>query len=149
MNEPTTTTRRSIPTKDPPTWLKALVWIAAAGLLLWAVGSCAASMTSVGSQAPVGITSGAAMQDVTVKECNRSDRFGLSKVTVRITNSTDRVQSYWVTVSVNDAAGNRLGEANGASNAVAPGQSANAELIGGATEGAANCSLASVNRIPS
>ncbi|MGH3814177.1 MAG: DUF4190 domain-containing protein [Pseudonocardiaceae bacterium] len=92
----------------------------------------------------------AAMSDVSVTECGGSSGpLGLSNVAVKITNSTDRVQSYFVTVSVNDAAGNRLGEANGASNSVAPGQSATAELLGGTTEGAANCTVASVNRIPS
>ncbi len=100
-------------------------------------------------RAPVGATTDTAMQDVTVSECDGSNQFGLAKVTVRITNSTDRVQSYFVTVSVNDAAGNRLSEANGASNSVAPGQSATAELLGGASEDAANCTVASVNRIPS
>lgn len=101
-------------------------------------------------QAPVfGATTDSAMGDVTVSECVGSNQFGLAKVTVRITNSTDRIQSYFVTVSVNDAAGNRLSEANGASNSVAPGQSAIAELLGGATEGAANCTVASVNRFPS
>ena len=108
------------------------------------------STTSVGSlPAPVGVTADVAMRDVTVSQCNGSDRFGLAKVTVRVTNNTDRVQSYLITVSVNDATGNRLDEVNGASNSVAPGQSATAELVGGATEGAANCTVASVNRFPS
>ncbi|MDQ4011808.1 MAG: hypothetical protein M3228_14210 [Actinomycetota bacterium] len=39
------------------------------------------------------------MADVTVSECDGSNQFGLANVTVRITNSTDRVQSYLVTVS--------------------------------------------------
>ncbi len=50
-------------------------------------------------RAPVGATTGAAMADVTVSECDGSNQFGLANVTVRITNSTDRVQSYLVTVS--------------------------------------------------
>ena len=112
-----------------------------------AVDSFKDSTGSLG--APVDATTGAAMADVTVSECDGSSQFGLAKVTVKITNSTDRVQSYLITASVNDAAGNRLGEANGASNSVAPGQSATAELVGGAAEGAANCTVASVNRIPS
>lgn len=91
-----------------------------------------------------------AVKDVSVTECGGGGgSLGLSKVVVRITNSTDRVQSYFVTVSVNDAAGNRLDEANGASNSVAPGQSATAELLGSAVDGAASCAVANVTRIPS
>jgi hypothetical protein len=115
-----------------------------------AFGGSSATPAGSSPQAPFSATTGSAMGDVKVSECNGgSGQFGLAKVTVRITNSTDQVQSYFVTVSVNDAAGNRLGEANGASNSVAPGQSANAELLGGATEGAANCTVASVNRFRS
>ena len=92
----------------------------------------------------------AAMSDVSVAECGGSSGpLGLSNVAVKITNSTDRVQSYFVTVSVNDDAGNRLGEANGASNSVTPGQSATAELLGVGVEGVANCVVANVTRIPS
>ncbi len=92
----------------------------------------------------------AAMNDVSVAKCGGSEGpLGLSNVAVRITNSTDRVQSYLVTVSVNDAAGNRLGEANGASNSVAPGQSATAELLGVGADGVAGCTVANVTRLPS
>jgi hypothetical protein len=68
---------------------------------------------------------------------------------MRITNSTDRTQSYWVTASMNDAVGNRLGEANGASNSVAPGQSANAQLLGTDAKGVTQCTVANVTRMPS
>lgn len=111
-------------------------------------GSSATPATSPQASA-VSATTDSAMSDVTINECNGTGQFGLAKVAVRITNSTDRVQSYFVTVSVNDAAGNRLGEVNGASNSVAPAQSATAELLGGATEGAANCTVANVSRFPS
>lgn len=109
---------------------------------------------SAGSAAgPIGASlpaTSAAMSDVSVTECGSSSGpLGMSDVKVKVTNSTDRVQSYFVTVSVNDAAGNRLGEANGASNSVAPGQSATAELLGAGAEGVANCVIANVTRIPS
>lgn len=111
------------------------------------------SATPAGSlQTPFGLTTtDAAIHDAVVTKCEAgSDQFGMTKVAVRVTNSTGRVQSYMITVSVNDAAGNRLGEANGASNSVAPGQSATAQLVGGTIEGVAkNCSVAKVNRFPS
>lgn len=73
---------------------------------------------------------------------------GMADIAVRITNSTDRVQSYWVTVSVNDSAGSRLAEANGASNAIRSAQSANAGLLASGVEVAVSCAVASVTRIP-
>jgi hypothetical protein len=72
----------------------------------------------------------------------------MADIQVRITNTTSQVQSYWVTVSVNDAAGNRLAEANGASNAIRPGQSAIAKLLGPGVSGGVSCSVAKVNRFP-
>lgn len=114
-----------------------------------AAGSAAGPATGFGSSLTAPATS-AAMSDVSVTECGGSDGpMGLSNVAVKITNSTDRVQSYFVTVSVNDAAGNRLGEANGASNSVAPGQSAAADLLGVGAEGVASCVVANVTRFPS
>ncbi|HEY3894758.1 MAG TPA: DUF4190 domain-containing protein [Pseudonocardiaceae bacterium] len=90
-----------------------------------------------------------AEHDVVITKCGGDDQLGMNSVTVRITNSTDRTQSYFVTASMNDAAGNRLGEANGASNSVAPGQSANAQLIGTGAQGAAQCTVANVTRFAS
>ncbi|MGH3871237.1 MAG: DUF4190 domain-containing protein [Pseudonocardiaceae bacterium] len=91
-----------------------------------------------------------AERDVAITKCGGGDgQFGMNTVTVRITNSTDRTQSYFVTASMNDAAGNRLGEANGAGNSVAPGQSANAELLANGVKGVVACTVANVSRIPS
>jgi hypothetical protein len=59
-----------------------------------------------------------------------------------------RATAVAITVSVNDAAGNRLAEANGAASSVAPGQSATADLLGGAATGAKNCTVANVSRFP-
>jgi hypothetical protein len=120
-----------------------------AGLMVAGMNAVVGELKEGGAVAPFPAASNA-VNDVKVTECGGSNGpLGLSNIKVRITNSTDRVQSYFVTVSVNDAAGNRLGEANGASNSVAAGQSANAELVGSATKGAANCTVASVNRFPS
>jgi hypothetical protein len=94
-------------------------------------------------------TTASAEDDVTVSKCQtRGDVIGMADIAVRITNSTSRVQSYWVTVSVNDTAGNRLTEANGASNAIRPGQSATAKLLASAVDGAASCAVANVTRMP-
>jgi uncharacterized protein DUF4190 len=114
-------------------------------MVVFAASAGSAGGPLTGSSLPA---TSAAMSDVSVAECGGGS-LGLSNVVVKITNSTDKVQSYFVTVSVNDSAGNRLGEANGASNSVAPGQSATAELLGGATEGVASCTVANVTRIPS
>lgn len=90
-----------------------------------------------------------AEDDVAVSKCvTRGNVIGMADIAVRITNSTNRVQSYWVTVSVNDAAGNRLTEANGASNSVRPGQSATASLLASGVDDGASCAVAKVTRMP-
>lgn len=114
------------------------------------VGACANPGTPSSPSAPfAALPTNNAEGDVAITKCGGDDQFGINKVTVRITNSTDRVQSYWVTASMNDKAGNRLGEANGASNSVAPGQSANAELMGTGAKGVTQCTIANVSRMPS
>jgi hypothetical protein len=116
-----------------------------------AVGNAANQATGSGSpSAPFSaLPTNNAERDVAITKCGGDDQFGMNSVTVRVTNSTDRTQSYFVTVSMNDAAGNRLGEANGASNSVTPGQSANAQLLGGGIKGVVQCTVANVNRFPS
>lgn len=114
------------------------------------VGAFANSGTSSSPSAPfAALPTNNAEHDVAITQCGGDDQLGMNTVTVRITNSTDRTQSYWVTASMNDAAGNRLGEANGASNSVAAGQSANAQLIGTGAKGVTQCTVANVSRIPS
>jgi hypothetical protein len=118
-------------------------------IVIAALGSAADSLSKdlQNVPAPFAVASDA-IKDVTVTGCDGSGPFGMATVTVRITNPTDRVQSYLVTASINDASGARLAEANGASNAVAPGQTATAELMGSAADGAANCTVARVVRTP-
>jgi hypothetical protein len=116
-------------------------------IVIAALGSAASTVSKDRPGGPVGfLPTNDAINDVVVTKCGGDDQFGLSKVTVRITNPTDRVQSYLVTASINDASGARLAEANGASNAVAPGQTATAELMGTAADGAVNCTVARVVR---
>lgn len=67
----------------------------------------------------------AALRDVTATDCSVTNEFGTSftHVTVKITNSTDRTQTYSATISVNDESGARIGEINTFSNSLAAGQS--------------------------
>jgi hypothetical protein len=115
-----------------------------------ALGSAAESVSKDlrGPPAVPALPTNNAESDVTITKCGDADQFGMNTVTVRVTNSTDRTQSYLVTASLNDAAGNRLVEANGASNSVAPGQSANAELLASGAKGVSQCTIANVTRIP-
>ncbi len=100
----------------------------------------------------------AAMRDVTVSDCAVTSEYGFAstQATVTIANSTDRTQSYVVTVSVNDAAGARVGEINAVSNALTAGQSvtlsgtnASGTADRTAKPGPANCVVANVSRLPS
>lgn len=116
------------------------------------IGACGAAVSapSTPGSSIVAALPGNANGDVSVSQCLAEDSspLGLSQVTVRVTNTTDRVQSYMITVSINDAQGNRLTEANGASNSVLPGQSATADLVGTAVTGASSCAVANVTRVP-
>jgi hypothetical protein len=78
------------------------------------------------------------------------------RATVKITNSTDRTQSYMVTVGVNDPEGARVGEINAISNSLGVGQSVT--LSGPSASGIATrdistdsieCTVANVSRFPS
>lgn len=113
-----------------------------------AVGSAVNSAGNAPSAPFAALPTDNAEKDVVITKCGGADQFGMNGVTVRIINSTDRTQSYLVTASMNDEAGNRLGEANGASNSVAPGQSATAELFAGGVKDVKQCTVANVTRIP-
>lgn len=133
-------------------WPKRHPILTGAGVLIGLVvafGACTGPTNTSPSAPFAALPTNNAEKDVVITKCGSADQFGMNGVTVRITNSTDRTQSYFVTASMNDATGNRLGEANGASNSVAPGQSATAELFGAAAEGLAQCTVANVSRIPS
>lgn len=119
-------------------------------IVLAVIGSAASEVSKdLSPSAPFSaLPSNSAEGDVVITKCGDADQFGLNTVTVKITNSTDRTQSYFVTASLNDAAGNRLAEANGASNSVAAGQSANADLLATGAEGVTQCTVANVMRTP-
>lgn len=88
------------------------------------------------------------LHDVTIAQCTPSGLAGMAQVTTKVTNHTTTVQSYMITVSLNDPAGNRVSEANGATNSLAPGQTASVDLIGSTATGAVSCTVASVSRLP-
>jgi uncharacterized protein with FMN-binding domain len=127
----------------------------AAVLIIIGIATAPGAPTTTATPGSVIATvSGNAMDDVKLTNCASGPAAsdGLTQVAAEITNHTGQVQSYLVTGSVNDPAGNRLTEVNGASNSVAPGQSATVDLIGGTTTGtgtAAYCTIANVTRIPS
>jgi hypothetical protein len=122
-------------------------------LLLIVIGALApnSSSSKPGSSLTSAFPTRDAKSDVTVARCDASDGvLGMPVVTVRITNTTDRTQSYWVTASVNNSTGDRLAEANGAANSIAAGQSANVDLLAGAQHLPApvTCVVANVTRTP-
>lgn len=98
-----------------------------------------------------------AMSDVRVLDCTVGRESGtmFTHATIRITNSTDRTQSYIATVSMNDASGSRVSEINAFSNSLAGGQSvilsgpAATGNVTGSVNGPLTCSVARVNRFPS
>lgn len=100
----------------------------------------------------------AAMGDVAVSNCSVTSEYGFASThaTVSITNTTDRVQSYMATISVNDVSGARIGEINTVSNSLGAGQSvtlSGMNATGSATNpvrpGPATCVVADVNRFAS
>lgn len=100
-----------------------------------------------------------AAKDVTVSGCEIVDvgyGYMSSRAVVKITNSTDRAQSYWVTISLNDGTGARVGTINAISNSLAAGQSvrlsgmdASGLANEGASPGPSACTMADLDRIPS
>lgn len=126
----------------------------------WIVGGAFAVLVVIGIAAPTTPSApGASLpaatsilsdatHDVVITTCNPSGSAGMSQVAVKVTNSTATVESYLITVSLNDPGGNRVSEANGATNSLTPGQSATVELFGGDATGSITCTVASVSRIP-
>lgn len=85
--------------------------------------------------------------DVTVDTC-QPGTFG-AQVKVKVVNHSSKTSSYLINVSVEDAAGTKVGEANGASNNVAAGQTALVDLLAGNAPGLTSCKVASVTRTAS
>lgn len=129
------------------------------------IGLCVAGVTfTVMAQSSIDVgdfgDSEAAMADVSVASCSIVENEYSSQpsveAVVNVVNSTDKAQTYLVTVGVSDAAGARVGTVHANVSALAPGQTATLsgmDAYGFANEGAqagpAMCTVASVDRFPS
>jgi hypothetical protein len=149
MSAPTAVPTNTAPPRKRRRW----PWIVGGTLAVLVVIGIAAPATPTTST-PAGSSVSAlpvldnAAGDVTISQCTPSGALGMAQVTTQVHNSTTSAQSYMITVSLNDAAGNRVAEANGAVNSLAPGQSAHVDLLGAQAPGATACTVASVTRIP-
>jgi hypothetical protein len=123
----------------------ALIIAALAGCNVETTDEPGSSVTEGGSEQEQ--SGGGAGADVTVNSCERGE-FGQITARLSITNSTDSAKSYIVTVSADGPDGTRVAELNAASNAVQPGQTANVEALGSATEPpeGLTCTVVSVDR---
>jgi hypothetical protein len=86
--------------------------------------------------------------DVTLTKC-ATDSIGLADVEATILNHSSGRSNYLVQVNILDAAGNKIGEANGASNNIEAGQSSTEKLLGTANGTIASCKVTEVNRFAS
>lgn len=151
--------RKGIATNPNMAGTGTVLGVGAAALGIWgmtilfgAVDKFADDLGRIGESDP------AAMRDVSVTGCSGDNEFGTTmlRAIVTITNSTDRTQSYMVTVGVNDPSGARVGEINAISNSLGAGQSvtlSGPSATGVATRdiptGSIACTVANVSRFPS
>ena len=102
----------------------------------------------------------AAMRDVSIASCSIVENEYSSQPSVEpvvnVVNSTDKTQTYLITIGVSDAAGARVGTVHANVSALAPGQAATLSGMNasgfaneGAQAGPATCTVASVDRFPS
>lgn len=142
----------TVPAAPQPARKRRWPWIVGGGLaILVVIGIVAPSSptTSTLAAPSVGVmTTPGALGDISITQCTPNGPADMAQVTAQVHNGTDSTQSYMITVSLNDAAGNRVAEANGAANSIMPGQSARVELIGESAAGAVACTVASAVRIP-
>lgn len=97
------------------------------------------------------------VDDAVVLGCSVRSEDGVAAVqaTVKITNTTDRVQTYLTTIGVNDASGAQIGKINTVSSPLGAGESvtvsgidASDTALSGAHPGPATCVVTNVNRLP-
>ncbi|GAB3695740.1 hypothetical protein [Saccharopolyspora tripterygii] len=83
-----------------------------------------ATAPAVSGGTATGTNVNGALADVVVSGCKTESQYGSTKAEadVTVTNSTDRARSYWATIAVDDAAGNRLGEIAVTASELQPGQ---------------------------
>ncbi|MGH3812174.1 MAG: FxLYD domain-containing protein [Pseudonocardiaceae bacterium] len=150
--------RQGIATNRTVTVMGTLLGIGAAALGVWSVGILIGAVDKLGKGPhDVGRTT-AALDDVAVLGCSVTSQYGVSSVhaMVRITNNTDRTQTYLATIRVSDANGAGIGRINAVGNSLGAGQSvttsgtdASATAVSDARLGPVRCVVASVNRFPS
>lgn len=122
-----------------------------AGLLviLFIIIAVAASNSTKDDTKPgEGSKTNPATADVSVQQCN-ADQLGFVHASGTIQNHSSKPSSYLITISFNDAQGNRIAEGNHAANVIQPGQSASFDAIGSAKAAPAQCVVAKVTRLAS
>ncbi|HEX2040578.1 MAG TPA: hypothetical protein VHF47_12710 [Acidimicrobiales bacterium] len=87
------------------------------------------------------------VQDVTVTVCEPG-QFGPT-VKVRITNHSSKRSNYLISANLENANGDKVGEANGASNNVDAGQTAESDLLASASGEFTRCVVKNVERFAS
>jgi len=125
----------------------------AAGLLVAVIVVIVIIVANKGTTSPnpgSGTSAHPASDDVTVT-CAPTDSVGFMHSNVTITNHSSQTSDYVVTISFNDAQGNRLQEGTATQDDVAPGQTATTDGMGdGSTGGTpASCVVANVTRYAS
>jgi hypothetical protein len=85
--------------------------------------------------------------DVEVSKCEKG-QFG-PEVQVKIVNHSSKRSNYLISANLVDANGAKVGEANGASNNIDPGQSSTDDLFGTATGEFTKCQITNVERFAS
>jgi hypothetical protein len=146
-------TRRGIATNRTMTVIAAVLGVGTAALGVWSI--------STGSRGPAEHRNGghvpSAIDDVAIVDCSVISGDGVRAVnaTVKITNPTDRPQTYLTTIKINNAKGVRIGRINTVSNALGAGQSVTVSgmdtsdtAVNGTRTGPAKCVVAKVNRFP-
>jgi hypothetical protein len=102
------------------------------------------------AEAPAAPEPGSAESDVVVTSCDVGD-FDMVTSALTVTNSTDELASYLITISANGPDGNRVVELTAAANSIGAGQSASVDALGSATgvSGELTCVVADVTRFNS
>lgn len=138
------------------TMIGVVLGLATAALGIWGIGTGRGVLEGSAGPHDNGHV-GAAIEDVAVVDCPLISEDGGRTVnaTVKITNTTDRAQTYQTTIQVNDASGARIGRINTVSNSLSAGQSvtvsgaaASDTAVSGARAGPLSCVVANVNRFP-
>jgi hypothetical protein len=150
-------TRDRVATNRTMALIGTVLGIGAAALGIWGIVIVFSAVDKLGKDLQDDGHNPDAIDDVAVSDCSVTSEYGVSsaQATVKITNKTDRTQSYVATIGVNNASGARIGEINTVSNSLGAGQSvtmsgmdATGEPISGARTGPATCVVANVNRFP-